>query len=428
MNKTKEKILNLIIKSQKYTKTDMLYITKGGFWLLVGKGGLTLITLVSMIAFARFLPIEEFGTYKYILSLVGLATIFTLPGINTTLIRSIAKGYEGTLGLAVKEKTRFAMMGSLVLFSVALWYAFNENFLLAGSLAIAGIFLPFKEVWPIFDSFWLGRKRFDIQSIYKILAGLIVLVVMVPTIYLTNNVLIIIFALFLMQTISEGIFLLKTFRARTNDEKDLGAISFGKKLTGIKVINKIAANIDSIIIWKFLGPAHVAIYSFSYLPIKQTKEAFLIKKLALPKLSERTLTKELKAGIVSKLIKLFALTIPISIGLALIAPFVYQILFPQYMESVIYFQVLTVLLALTPLQLLHATYLSQNKQKEVYIINLTSPIIRIILFLPLVPLLGIWGVVIGLLVAHIITSLISLYLFSRLPTVTEQEIKSPPSI
>src|SRR5690606_1565664 len=149
------------------------------------------------------------------------------------------KGYEGTLALAVKEQTRFAMLGSLVLFAVAFWYAFNENFLLARSLAIAGIFLPFKEVWPIFDSFWLGKKRFDIQSIYKILAGLMVLVVMVPTIYLTNNVLIIIFVLFLMQTISEGIFLLKTWRARTNDNKDLESITFGKKLTGIKIVNKI---------------------------------------------------------------------------------------------------------------------------------------------------------------------------------------------
>lgn len=405
--------------SQKYTKTDMVYIAQGSFWLLTGKVGLILISLVSMMAFARFLPAENFGVYKYILSLSAMASIFALPGIKTTLVRSIAKGQDGTLGLAIREKMKFSLIGSLGLLIGAGWYAFNGNLLLAGGLFLSAIFLPANSVWPIFDVFWLGKKRFDIQSIYKFLAAFVVLLAIIPTVYFTNSVLIIIFTLFTAQAISEGFFLLKTWRARSNDEKDYEAISFGKKLTAVKFLGKIAANIDSVIIWQFLGPVQVAIYSFALLPISKIKDALLIQKLALPKLSEKTLTKNLKKGIVSKLIRLFILSFSVAGILALIAPFVYQILFPQYAESIIYFQALLILIALTPLQLLSATYLSQNKQKEIYILSIVEPVLKIILFLILVPTLGLWGIVIAIIVARILTALTNLYLFYRLPTVNQ---------
>ena len=37
IDKIKNKTYKLLRKSEKYTKTDMVYLTKGGFWLTLGQ-------------------------------------------------------------------------------------------------------------------------------------------------------------------------------------------------------------------------------------------------------------------------------------------------------------------------------------------------------------------------------------------------------
>lgn len=68
--------------SEKYFKTDMVYLAKGGFWLTTGQGVASLASLVLAIAFANLLPKEAYGNYKYILAVVGVLTLFGLTGIG----------------------------------------------------------------------------------------------------------------------------------------------------------------------------------------------------------------------------------------------------------------------------------------------------------------------------------------------------------
>ena len=81
-----------LLWSEKYIKTDMVYLARSGFWLLFGQGTTLLSVLALSIVFANFLPKETYGTYKYILSLTGIFSIFTLPGMTTALIRATARG------------------------------------------------------------------------------------------------------------------------------------------------------------------------------------------------------------------------------------------------------------------------------------------------------------------------------------------------
>src|SRR3989338_3126996 len=107
------KILEFLKWSERYTKTDMRYASMGMFWILLGKAGLSLISLATMTAFAHWLPKETYGTYQFIISLFGIAGIFTLSGISTALVGSIAQKKEGTLLAAVKEKIKWGSLGSL---------------------------------------------------------------------------------------------------------------------------------------------------------------------------------------------------------------------------------------------------------------------------------------------------------------------------
>ena len=100
--KIKNRIYRLLRRSERHTKTDMVYLASGGFWLTVGQIISSAATFGLAIAFANLLPKETYGTYKFVLSIAGILTIFTLPGMVTSLTQAVARNFEGSVILALK--------------------------------------------------------------------------------------------------------------------------------------------------------------------------------------------------------------------------------------------------------------------------------------------------------------------------------------
>lgn len=411
--KIKNKISRTLRWSEKYFKTDMTYVAKGSFWIFTGKAGQFLVSLLVMTSFSRFSTKEVFGTYQYVLSLAALFSIFSLPGIGTSLVRSVAKGKEGTLRLAVKEKLKFSIIGSILLIAVSIWYFNIENPELGYAILIAALFFPFYKTFRIFGSFWQGKKRFDLRSKYTTLSVFLSAIMLLPIIYITDDIILIIAVFFLAHSLFDGIFLRKTLYKSENTDNDEDSLSYGKHLSLIKSPGIITGHIDRIIIWNFLGPVQVAIYSFAYLLIQKTKNACPLSALALPKLKEENV-KHIKQGIISKFKKLLILTIPIISALILLAPYIYLFLFPEYEASIPYFRVLSILLFFAPVQLLQSALIAAKRQKELYLISFIIPSIRLVLFFVLIPFFQLWGVVAALLGSTVISSIMHVYFFHKI--------------
>jgi len=64
IKKLKDKIYRLLRRSEKYFKTDMVYLAHGGFWLTLGQIISSAASFLLAIAFANLLPKETYGTYK----------------------------------------------------------------------------------------------------------------------------------------------------------------------------------------------------------------------------------------------------------------------------------------------------------------------------------------------------------------------------
>ncbi len=408
----KEKVIQFLRWTEKYTETDMLYAVKGGFWIMFGKIGIFLIAFLKMLAFGRWLDQEIYGIYSFIISMVAILTISSLPGIETSLVKAIAKKKEGTLDLAVKERIKYSLLGSFASLVAASWYFYNQNVNLGVAFIILAIFLPFQSSFKTFSSFWIGRKDFEKQSKYSLASGALVASVMIPVIIFSNNPIIIVLAFLISHSIFEGIFYFKTSRQKTNNDVFKEAIIFGKSLTIIGAINQFAANVDKIILWKFFGPVQLAIYSFAQVPIQQIRGAIPITYLALPKIGENG-AGNMKEGIIKKFKKLFFLSIPLAGAGALIAPLFYRIVLPQYVDSIPYFQAFCFLIALSPFALLGATLIAEMKKREIYIMQTTAPILKMILFFALIPFWGIWGVVAAIVIAETFSGLLSLRFFLK---------------
>jgi len=59
----KSKIYQYLRWSERYTKTGMVYVAEGGFWLILGQIVSVFSTLLLPIIFANLLPKESFKQY-----------------------------------------------------------------------------------------------------------------------------------------------------------------------------------------------------------------------------------------------------------------------------------------------------------------------------------------------------------------------------
>ncbi len=409
MKKQINQILNHI---EKYLKTDMKYLAKGSFWLTFGRVGVVLTSLLTMMAFSHWAPKEIFGSYEYILSILSIVGIFALPGMSSALIRAVAQNKEGMLKEAVKTKTKWSLIGVLGSLAVSFWYLINNNFVLGYSFLIASFLFPVPRISNIAFDFWKGRKDFKTDSRYSILVKIAEACFFIPFIFLTNNLTLIILGYLLSRSLFSSLFLKKTLKEVKNNEKDKTTILFGKHLTLMQIIGLLANNLDKIIIWRFLGPIQVAVYSFAHTTVGKFKGLIGITPLILPKLSQRNI-KEIKKGLIKKFFKSFLFFIPATIGLVLLIPFGFRLVFPQYIESIPYTQVLFLSFLLKPFEVIKATFTANNQTKELYLFSILGNLLRIVLFVVLVPFLEIWGIVIALLLSELLNDLFVFYLFQK---------------
>lgn len=408
-----------------FTKTDIRYVLRNGSWIVLGRIGLFLGSFALTLAFSHLVSKETYGTYQYIISVIGVVSIISLPGIDIALVRSIAQKKEGSYRHATAVRLRWSLLGSCVLGLFALWYGIHHNTVLALSFLVAGLFFPFMQALDAFEYFWNGRKNFQKSMLHTGLSFLIPAGITTAVLFFTDNLIIIIASFVMGYTLVRIFFTWYAYRHIANNERDGEMVSLGKTLTLVQGIDIAVTYVDKLFLWFFVGPVAVAIYSFAQMPVTKAQLLTPIQMLALPKLSEGEEGFPNKHLILKKFYKLFLFTTPLTIGLMLIAPPLFRIFFPQYPESIPYLRVLLSVIALMPFTLLNTSLISTLQKKEVSWIQLIMLGTRCLLFFLLIPPFGIWGAVGTVLVTEIERALLTLFFFLRIP---EKETHVPQSV
>ncbi len=392
---------------------NISYITSGGAWILFGKGSSLIASLAIMFIFANFLPKEVYGSYKYILSFFAIASLATMPGINTVLTRAVARGSESTFFNAEKEKLRWSFIGVIFLLIIGVYYFTKGNVALGGSFLISSMFLPLRRLVELFPYVWQGRKDFKTQNILESISFVIPAAILVTTLILTEKLVVVVFSYFASYTLVRGVVYLYTRGTIKKTSSDEDSLVFGKHLTFIQILQNVASQVDKVILWHFAGPIYVAVFAFAQMPIQQLKEFIPIQQLALPKLSTKSLP-EMRGVLMPKFWIMFSVVIPAVAILIFISPYVYNVLFPAYTESVKYFQVLLLGLILMPFSLLNTVFLTELRTKELYKIRTVSPLIKIGLYAILTPTMGIWGIVYATLAGQLLDAGMVYYFFMKI--------------
>ena len=410
----KQKIKEILIWSQKYTKTDMIYLAKGGFWLTFKQVISSITSIILTIVFANFITKETYGTYKYILSIVSILAIFSLPGINTSLTRSVAIGQNGSINKIFFEKIKYGLIASFLSLLIATYYFIQNNFILGFCFIIPTLFIPFMESLNIYTSILQGKKKFKKISQYEIISQVIFSIIMIIVVIFSKNIFLILLTYFIINTILRFIFYKKT-----NEKKELEAevenkiISYGKNLSLINLIEIIASQIDKILIWNFIGSSELAVYAIATgIPIQIESFFKNINTLAFPKLTTRSIF-EIKKSLYKKICNFLILIIPIITIYYFLSPVIFKIFLPEYLESIPYTQIFILHLIFIPIGLINYIFIAKAMKKNIYISKISFSIIKIILLLVLLPKFGVWGAIIAILINSIFYTIINLLLLEK---------------
>jgi len=416
IKKIKKLIITLLVGSQKFTGTDNIYLFKHSSYLLIGSViGLITAFLLS-VAFARLLPKEVYGQYGYILSVAGLIAIATLIGMNNAVIQGVAKGFEGVLKRGFITKLKWGLWGSIVSIGIAIYYwSFKGNAELAISFLIVAIFLPLFKGGEIYQSYLDGKKLFGRRVTYTALIQIISTALIVAALFLTKNLIVIILIYFSSYSMLRTFFLFLVIRKmRPNRTDDPETISYGKHLSYMGIIGIIAQQIDKVLLFNLVGPAQLAIYWFATAPVEYFRTPLQnIIEIALPKLSVRS-KEEIKKTLPKKLLKTTLLIGIMIVFYIVAAPYIYHIFFPQYMGSVFYSRLFSLSLLIFPITMMRLSLQAQMMTKELYKINVISPLIQIVLFVALTPFFGVLGAVIARLLSYVCYFFLTWFFFKKM--------------
>lgn len=407
----KKLLFTLLRKSERYTKTDMIYLAHGGFWLSFWQTSTALSSLATSVAFAYFLPKEVFGNYKYILSLAAIAGSFSLSGISGAVTQAVAKGYEQTLTAAFHVNLKWGVFVTLVSWLMAIYYFIQGNNVLALALFSTGFLLPFYNNFNLYGAFLSGKKYFKENAIYGTILSVVPAVILIASFFVTHNPAILVIVSLSTGVLIAGIFYVRVLRKHSpGGGVSTEALTYGKHASFMGVIGVVAVQVDSILVFHYIGAAELAAYALALAFPQHIWNLFRnISTLALPKFAQKNI-QDAKEILLKKMAVLSFTAAILSLCYILIAPFLYKIFFPQYPESVAISQLISLSLigisSILPLAVLQATLAT----KKVYEYTFISSAFHIMTAMIFIPLWGMWGAAISFTATRLFSLALSLFL------------------
>lgn len=398
LSETKKKINDFLTKLQESTGIDMHYVARGGGWTFFSFVINSFLSLITAIIFANLIPKETYGIYKYLIALIGSIGFLTLTGMNTAVTQAVSKGYDGILELAVKIQLKWNLLFTVAAAGIGLYYLIKGNLIFAYSIFILSVFSPLNAAFNTYGAFLTGKKEFKKINLYGIATTAFSVGLMTAVLVLTKNIITLIAAYSLATFLPRIIFYKRTSKIfqpkEIPEEEKKKLISYSGHLSLVNVFSVISKYIDKIAVFQFLGPAPLAVYSFALVMPERIEGIFKnAQAILIPKMTQKEI-KDIKKVFYKRVWQGLAIGALISSVYILFASVIFRLFFPKYLESIIYSQILSLaLIILVPANYMTSIFRSHKMMKIIYLGSAFPHLAKIILFLTLGKIFGIWGMV-----------------------------------
>ena len=290
LKKIRKKIYNISDKTGKRLGFDLPYFVENGFWVLLAQFINLTSSLVMSIVFARFLSKETFGEYQLLLSFLGVVAIVSYSGLNTSIMRSVAKGFDFSYVKAVNFSFKKSLFAIPIFFVISAWYYYQEKPELSIVLIAAGFFFSFIHAHNKWAAYSRGKTEFEKVAKQQIIQNVTLNVLLIFAIFLFSDNLYAIASVYLV--INAGFHTLWHFITKktiSGKKVDDDCIPYGVYMTKMGLFSIFISYFDKIIIG-IIDVEMLAVYAIAlklFDVIKQMIKSFY--SISSPKFAKKNI-------------------------------------------------------------------------------------------------------------------------------------------
>lgn len=365
--------------------------------------------LATTFVLVRIFTQETYGEYNFVISILGLLTVTALPSIDDAVMQSVARKFLGTYNASLKIKFLSSLLGTLALILLSALYYFQTNFDLSIAFIVASFLFPFAYGLTQWRGFFLGIRKFKHLNFFESLAAIIVSAAIISSVLLIkSSIFIAIGALLLVKSMQNIFISIKIY----NDNKTIelkveeGSIKYGLKTSIVSLASQLSMTIDKILLFTFISPASLAIYSVSEKLPELVKG--LVKNLATALAPRFAKQKEYtkKIDFYLKVISLLLFLSLIVFSFTLLPFFITLIFGEQYESAIPYSQAMMCIVAVANMAPLKGRFFkSKLDEKSMRDFLLYTSLVRIISSVCLVPFFGLHGAIASYFIGRVTTNM-----------------------
>jgi len=422
LSKNKIQKMNIKKQSEKFInelsvllKLDINYFLKGSFWTFLSQFITTIMGMLLLIAFTNLMSQENFGKYQFIFSILGIASVFTVPGLNQCAINCILTKKEHEFKKTADLKFKFSLISSLILIACSgYFFLFDKVHPHIGiTLLLLSLVSPLIYGLDIWLMYYVAKKEFKHTFMYQMTTvGCATLAVTGSLLFIKNPYLLVIIYHFCYALGSLGIYLSTRKKVKRSGGNTKEILSKGLHLSLLNALPSARKYVDKLIITFFLGFVATAIFSIASTISEQVNTTIKsLNNIIYPKIAEHDAAS--RKIIIKQKIKLLMIVLGSVTLFAIILtePFINLVIGKEYESAIRITWYLLGISIISALVFLGGKLLELDSRfSELYKINYVSAILEIGGYFLLIPAFGLLGVVISKGIAAVV-SLIQLALY-----------------
>jgi len=376
----------------------LLLFSVRGFQVFLG--------LVTTFFLARTLSIEHYGQYQFVLSVLGIVSIFSLTEFANTLMQSIARGFTGSFRLMLKYPIMTSCLGSIVLLSFSAWFALiHQNPMLHQAFLLAACIFPVSHGMIIWRGIKIGEERFrnftgiEMMILLATNSGIILTTFLTPSSYIGA-----IAFVMLVPAIANVIIIARALKKYPPGlPSEDGVIRHGTVSSAYMAFSRVSLYIDKLLLFIFVDAVSVALLVSAERISDLLKTAIQDTSTALAPKFAKAETYTPKTDFLFKAATLAFGAIMVIFAFTFM-PFVLTLIYGEnYVEAVPYAQLLIAVQAISNLASFQFRYIrSKLDTDNVRTIMVGVSVCRIALACTFIPLFGLKGAVLSTVLYNLI--------------------------
>lgn len=164
-----KKVKTFLFKNTSIKQT----VAKNTIWLLISQIGGRVIRSAIILYAARLLGTAEYGLFSYAITLVGLMNILMDPGVNSVLMREIAKSPEEArrriFSAALATKVLLVTVGTGIIIYIGPYFSTLPG--AKALLPLTGLILTFDTLREFFVSLVRGMEEMEWEAVIALLSN-----------------------------------------------------------------------------------------------------------------------------------------------------------------------------------------------------------------------------------------------------------------